>query len=191
MSTILKLPNIQNIPYPESTVPRDVKGAINAIAKIMDIDLVPETPRNEDTLVLLCGVLLYRHIDRFQKMKVMEMLHDSSIIAPVDGAELHDLIVGMLVQPRWHLWSLSTEELASLLAEQEAAVKLLALLGYSVSASTLGAAVSEIIKKKKVGGAAHIFVLTLIAHFTVIKQHGNTKEELDKRTPEPLSSSYY
>jgi len=188
---MLKLPNIQNIPYPDSTVPSDVKGAINAIIQIMDIDLVPQTPRTEETLVLLCGVLLYRHIDRFQKMKIMEMLHNPDVVAPVDGAELHDLIVGVLVQPRWHLWSLSTEELADLLKDQETAVKLLGLLGYSVSASTLGAAISEILKKKKFAGAAHIFVLTLIAHFAVIKQHGNTKEELKNRTPEPLSSSYY
>lgn len=191
MSNHLELPNIQNIPYPNAVVPRDTKGAIDAITKIMDIDLVPETPRNEDTLILLCGVLLYRHIDRFQKMKIMEMLYDRSIIAPIDGAELHDLIVGTLVQPRWHLWSLSTEELGSILKGQKVFKDLLTLLGIGVSVSSGGSFVKEVLDEKRFGKAGVLFVFALIAHYAIVNQYNNSAEEMERRTPKPLSSSYY
>ncbi len=191
MSTILKLPNIQNIPYPDSTVPRDVKGAIDAITQIMDVDLVPQTPRTEETLVLLCGVLLYRHIDRFQRMEIVGMLRNPSIIAPIDGAELLDLILDVTIQPQWHLWSLTTEELVELLTQQKALVNIFTVLGVSVSLSAGKSLLSEVIKKGRLGKGGYVFIIALSASYVVQKQYNNTNHEMQNRTPEPLTSGYY
>jgi len=91
-------------------LPKNTQKAINYLAKILKLN--PSLVKNGDDKLLqaLCGTIIYRHLDRLQRIEVM------TIIRSLPNRRLGGQLVGRItdvlyVNPRWGVWSLSTREL--------------------------------------------------------------------------------
>lgn len=183
------MPNVENLPYHPEQLPHDTKGIVEALADVMRFDIEATTKRDEYTLSVLCGVILYQHLDRFQKMEVISMIRNGrEHIALADLDELIDFCTDMSVQPRWWLWALSTQELERIYKEQKNMTKFLALLGVGFTFSGLKDAWKN---GKSLSKGLPLFLLGSTIAYVQGKQLSNTQNELDMRTSKPRSSDYY
>ncbi len=183
------MPGLEDLSYHPDKLPKDTHSLVELLAEIVGFDMEPRTKRDEYTLNVLCGVVLYRHLDRLQKMNVISMIRDSE--GHIDKADLFELIsfcVDPLVQPRWHLWSLTTNELEIIYKDQENMAKLLATMGVGF---TFSGAVDVWKAGKSVSKGLPVFLVGSTVAYIQSNQLSNTKNELDRRTSNPNSSSYF
>ncbi|BFM09381.1 hypothetical protein [Halioxenophilus aromaticivorans] len=136
MSNKSTLPTTDNLPYPPDKIPQTIEKAIVELTKVLEIDLSPKTAKSIQTIQILCGIVLYRHLDSRQRFEVMSGIQDPTVFAPSDWGKLRSLCTDVLIQPRWHLWSLTTNELDTLLKTQKNLQGIFNILGYSVSVSS-------------------------------------------------------
>ncbi len=136
MNNTNALPTLDNLPYPPDRIPETIEGAIAELIKVLDIDLSPKTAKSTKTIQILRAIVLYRHLDSRQRFEVMSGIQDPTTFAPSDWGKLRSLCTDVLVQPRWHLWSLTTDELETLLKTQKNLQAIFNFLSYSVSVSS-------------------------------------------------------
>jgi len=99
------------------------------------------------------------------------------------------------IQPQRHLWTLTTDELTAIFTDQKRMQAIYRWIGISFSAAFLKDMNDEYRKSKNFSRAAskRLPILLIVASLeyanrTSVKQ---TQDELDKRTGDPQSSSYY
>ena len=193
--SILNFPTLSDLPYHADKLPKDTAGLVDELARILGFKMFPETKKNDYVLNVLCGVILYRHLDKPQQIDVMARIINEEHIAPVDWGELRALCTDTAVQPRWHLWALTTDEVHSILQDQKRMQQIFAWIGISFS----GAFAKDVrdkyreTKSIKTVVSKRLPIAIIVACFeyanrTSLKQ---TQEDMDKRTPTPKSSSYY
>lgn len=98
------------------------KAAIKAdpaaqLAKMMGIsDLRSEIDQaGYNAIIAMCGVILYRHLDRFQKGDVLQRIQDLINNGyRALGGRLRGLIAINIAQPQWNVWSLNGKEVLQL-----------------------------------------------------------------------------
>ena len=195
MSTALSLPTISDLPYHADKLPRDTAGLVEELARILGFKMFVETKKDEYVLNVLCGVMLYRHLDKPQQMDVMARILNEDHIAPVDWGELRILCTDVIVQPKWHLWALTTEELNSIFKDQKRMQEIFGLIGISFSVAFLQDMRDEYKKTKNFTRAVSkklpIFLIIACFEYASRSSLKQTENEIDKRTGNPKSSSYY
>lgn len=183
------VPKVEDLSYHTDKLPTDIKELVEALAKVMRFKMEPTTKRNEYTLSVLCGVILYRHLDRYQQMEVISMIRTGrEHIDLKDFDELIDFCTDMSVQPRWWLWSLTTQELESIYSDQKNMSALLATMGVGFTFTGLKDAWKN---GKNVSKGLPIFLLGSVIAYVQNKQLSNTSNELEMRKSKPKSSDYY
>jgi len=193
------MPSVENLPIHADKLPSSTSGIVDELAKIMRIDLHHATKKDDYTMRVLTGVVMYRHLEKHQQMKVIEMIRNEEHIAHADWWELTSRCTDVLLQPRWWLWSLTTEELESIIKDQERTAAIFSFLGYGASVSSVGDFVQSVRKNLKEGKSPFkgqskniaIFLVATSWSYLNAKQLSNSKEEMDRRTGNPKSSSYY
>ncbi len=187
------MPTVSDLPYHPDKLPKTTPELVDALAGILRFKVFHQTKKDEHTLATLTGVILYRHLDRFQKTKVMDMIHDEDHIHRADHDELKVFCIDPLIQPEWWLWSLTTKELEEKFRSQENLKSLLALIGFGVTALSIQDFGKELIKNKRVTRGGAMFVLSATFVYLQNKQYNTTKEELGRRKPnaDARSSRFY
>ncbi len=83
------------------------------LAKMMGIQyLTPDIRKaGYDAIVAMCGVILYRHLDRYQQGDVMQRISDIIDNGYRElGGKLRGIVAIDIFQPQWNIWSLSGKE---------------------------------------------------------------------------------
>lgn len=185
----INMPNLDDLAYHPDNIPNDTRAQVELLAQILKFDIEPTTKRNEYTLNTLCGIILYRHLDRFQRMEVMRLiLEGEPNISKADMFELQSFCTGVLVQPQWSLWSLTTKELETLFENQKSLSDLLAVLGF-------GFTITGVLDAYKAGKhlikGLPFFLISAAIVYIHNEQLSNTTKELKLRTSKPRSSEYF
>ena len=185
------MPTVSDLPYHPDKLPKTTPELVDALAGILRFKIFHQTKKDEHTLATLTGVILYRHLDRFQKMKVMDMIHDEDHIHRADHDELKVFCIDPLIQPEWWLWSLTTQELEDKFRSQDNLRNLMSTIGLGLTALSFKDAVKEIIKERKLtrGGALFVFSATFV--YLQNKQHSHTQKEVERRKSNAGTSRFY
>jgi|GEM_PF-2444094 len=185
------MPTITDLPYHPDKLPKTIPELVDALASIMRFKIFHQTKKDEYTLATLTGIILYRHLGRHQKMKVIEMIQDENHIHRADHDELKVFCIDPLIQPEWWLWSLTTEELEEKFRSQDSLKSLMSTVGLGLTALSFKDAIKEIIKERKFTRGVAMFVLSATFVYLQNKQHGHTQKEVDRRKSNARSSRFY
>ncbi|MBH0059477.1 hypothetical protein I6F65_21330 [Pseudoalteromonas sp. SWXJZ94C] len=149
--------------------------------KLAEILAVPthKLVGDEDQIVMtMSGVILYRHLNRLDKISVMGMIQDLSY--PQLRNELRVKCLDSLVNPQWAEWSLTNEELKEALDFHNQLNRWSSLLGGNPGVYGVAGSVWIIIKQ----GASTKNVTVLVASVILFGVHEFSYSELQKYSNE-------
>ena len=185
------MPTVKDLPHHPDKLPKTTPELVEALAEILRFKIFHQTKKDEHTLATLTGVILYRHLDRFQQMKVMDMIHNEDHIHRADQDELKVFCIDPLIQPEWWLWSLTTKELEEKFKSQENLKNLMSRIGLGLTAIAFKDAAKEIIKEKRLTRGGALFVLSATFVYLQNQQHRHTEEEINRRKSNTQTSRFY
>ncbi|CAA0101467.1 Uncharacterised protein [BD1-7 clade bacterium] len=174
------------LPY---NLPSSTQAQALRLADILDISPTLVSGVSRRDVDAMSGTILYRHLDRFQKIDVMSLLHSmpNRHLARVLHAKVVDVA---LVNPQWGIWSLSNEELMADQAFHAAVDELASLIG--VTASVVGGKelISEVWKQRKISKASIAVVVVWGALFFNKQELMKANKEVGNRSTMGASAHY-
>lgn len=133
---------MKKLPY---KLPADEKMQVEMLA---DILRVPRSLIKGDLVKItqaMTGVVLYRHVERKEKQEIMALIHSLQNRA-LTGA-LVTKVSDVTVNPQWGEWSLTNEELESLVSWHKSAASLSSFWGANPGAYGVGASAWSLFKQ--------------------------------------------
>lgn len=146
MSTIFK----EKTPY---IFPQKTKASLLFLSEILNIPASKVAKGSDAHLEAMCGTILYRHLNQPQRDNIMALMYS------LGDRELTGMLIGRVlnatfINPHWHKWSLSYEEIVRALKGHNQFNRLSSLLGANPGAYGLGAAAWSIWKARGVTAIA-------------------------------------
>lgn len=128
-----KMPSISDLPQ---HLPRDTKGQLRELGKIVGIPQPLLENAGQETIDTICATILYRHLSPAQRQEAMAMIN------ALPNRQLTGLLITRaldttFVNPEWGMWSMTNDELAAAEAFYSAIDDYASYVG--ISASALGA----------------------------------------------------
>lgn len=99
--------NIKDLPY---TFPKTTEGQLALLADVLDIPQHMVKGAGEPEIDAMVGTVLYRHLDRHQKIFAMRSIRELAN-RPLMGQLVTKATTPTLVNPKWGMWSLNNDEL--------------------------------------------------------------------------------
>ncbi|WP_425641977.1 hypothetical protein ACPUEK_01005 [Marinomonas gallaica] len=144
---------IEKLRYPTFENNKDL---IRSLGDVLGIPAsITDTVSNQEKCAsAMSGVIMYRQLNRIEKMEVMRLIR--SIESKKLVEKLIEKVTDVIVQPKWGLWSLSNEELQDLIDFHSEFGEWSNLLGVNPGAYGVAASGWGLIKKTRAGmtGAA-------------------------------------
>ncbi|MBR9827041.1 MAG: hypothetical protein GYB41_00070 [Oceanospirillales bacterium] len=194
MSTL----SIKDIPY---QVPQDTKGQLAYLASILRIDKSKAISSGEPGLNAMISVLVYRHLDRNQRIVAVRSIRKLSSIPDSPGlyhlpnsltatesrsleqALIHRVLDTTFVNNQWWgLWALTTEELKSDLDFHGIVNDAGGSIGITVSAMSFKDFLDKAIKIKGISKKGWISLIIWISFIANKSSLDAAEEEIDRRT---------
>jgi hypothetical protein len=160
------------------SLPNNATEALKSLAEVLKIPTHKLIGDKERIVITMSGVILYRHLNRRDKMSVMQMIQDLS--HPPLQNELRVKCLDSIVNPKWAEWSLTNEELKEVLDFHNEFNRWSSLLGANPGAYGVGGSVWSIAKT----GASKGNVVVLIASLMLIGVHEFSFKETQKYSNE-------
>jgi len=101
--------SINNLPY---ILPSNRKEQLRVLSQIVGIPISFVENGGEKEVNALCGAILYRHLDRHQRIEALSLIRDLSN-KPLLGKLVTVAIEPTYVNINWGIWSFTREELLS------------------------------------------------------------------------------
>lgn len=132
MTATVAMPGASDLPY---YLPKDEKSQLKALARILGIPSAMAEQAGTHGIEAMTGTILYRHLDRRQRMAAMER------IKSLPDREFASKLVRLtlettFVNPQWGLWSLTNEELEKDIRFHRAVGRVGAITGATLSISS-------------------------------------------------------
>jgi len=148
-------PDIENLPY---NLSKTTSEQLSALTKKMRLPMNLMWGKGQKGVRILCGVVIYRHLNISQKHEVMRMIHatkDPKIIGV-----LTTKITDTIISPHWGLWSQSRSELEEAKTYYKYISDRANIIGVTLSITSFKEFVTELLKNKKLtsGGVLLIAV---------------------------------
>lgn len=180
------MPQTSDLPY---HLPTDTKGQLRALAKILEVSPIIADQAGEAEIEAMCAVIMYRHLDRIQRIRAMEKIKSLPNKALV--AKLVELTLDTAyLNPQWGLWSLSNEELAEDIRFHQKLDQVGAVTGLTLSLSSGKDAVAELLKKGRLGPKG-IALLVIGVAFAANNSEMNASIEERSRRSKVKDSPFY
>ncbi len=190
--------SIKDIPY---QVPQDTKGQLAYLASILRIDRNKAIRSGEPGLNAMISVLVYRHLDRNQRIAALRSVRKLSSLPDSPGlyrlpntltaaesksleqALIHRALDTTFVNSQWWgLWALTTEELNSDLDFHSTINDVVGWLGITVSAMSIKEFLDKAIKDKSINKKGWISLIIWISFFANKASLDTAQEEMERRT---------
>ncbi|WP_018694161.1 hypothetical protein [Algicola sagamiensis] len=160
------------------SLPKNKKEAMNQLAKILKVPTHKLNGDEEKIVIAMSGTILYRHLDRLNKMSVIQKIQD---LSDLDLAvDLRIKCLDSLVKPQWAEWSLTNDELKEVLDFHNQLNRWSSILGANPGAYGVGGAAWDIVKN----GASTGNIGVLIASIVIIGVHEFSYNETQKYSNE-------
>ena len=139
---------IEKLRYPTFENNKDL---IRFLGDVMGIpaSMTDTVSSQEKCASAMSGVIMYRQLNRIEKMQVMELIYSLTNKRLV--AKLVEKVTDITVQPRWGVWSLSNEELQNIIDFHSEFGEWSNILGVNPGAYGVGASGWGLIKKARAG----------------------------------------
>ena len=138
--------NKSRLPY---VLPKNLPEQLRHLAKITNIPFSFVKDGGQLELEAMSGVILYRHLNRIQKMQSMSLIREvGKKNKPLEGW-LVNLIVNTSVNPQWGVWSLSNDELLNDRNFHNTINDYASIIGLTASAAGAKTIIQETWKRKK------------------------------------------
>mgnify|MGYP006999714719 CR=1 FL=1 len=160
------------------SLPKNSSEAMRKLAEILKVPTHKLIGDKDQIVMTMSGVILYRQLNRLDKMSVMRMIQDLSY--PQLQNELRVKCLDSVVKPQWAEWSLTNEELKEVLDFHNQLNRWSSLLGANPGAYGVGGSVWSIAKQ----GASTGNVTVLIASLILIGAHEFSYSETQKYSNE-------
>ena len=168
---------VNNTPY---QLPTSSEERIRSLANIIGIEgngLANGGFRIEE---ILCGVILYRHLDRSEKLEIMSSIYeleDKRI-----ASKLVEKVTDVIVNPSWGLWSMTNAELLNKKEFHSFVQFWSAILGFGVSVSSGKGFLSRLWKERKILSARNSLIMVVCGGLLYSnKVLSDTNLELERR----------
>jgi len=142
------------------SLPNNSNEAIKYLANILKIPSHKLVGDNDKIVIAMSGAILYRHLNRLDKMSVMKMIQNLS--HPQLQNELRVKCLDPFVNPQWAEWSLTNEELKEVLDFHNQLNRWSSLLGANPGAYGVGGSVWSIVKQGASTGNKTVLIASLI-----------------------------
>lgn len=159
-------------------LPRSKTEAVKKLAVILKVPSHKLIGDESEIVTAMAGTILYRHLERLDKMSVMQKIQTLS--HPQLLTELKIKCLDSLVNPQWAEWSLTNNELKELLDFHNQLNRWSSLLGANPGAYGVGGSAWSIIKQ----GASTGNTIVLIASIMLIGLHEFSYSETQKYSAE-------
>ena len=123
----------ENLPY---ILPKNAQESSVRLATILDIKAAYVANADQALVEMLAGTILYRHLDRLQKMDIMDKIQKSGRY-PLAGILTSRVVDVELVNSRWGVWSLSNDELIESVEFAEMLDRWSGLIGWGANISSI------------------------------------------------------
>lgn len=160
------------------SLPNNATEAMKKLAKLLKVPTHKLIGDKEKIVVTMSGVILYRHLNRLDRMSVMKMIQGLS--HPQLQNELRVKCLDPLINPQWAEWSLTNEELKEVLDFHNQLNRWSSLLGANPGAYGVGGSIWSIAKQ----GASTGNVAVLMASLILIGVHEFSFNETQKYSNE-------
>ncbi|WP_394201588.1 hypothetical protein [Shewanella waksmanii] len=156
------------------SLPSNPSEAMMQLAKVLKTPFHKLVGNKEKIVLTMSGVILYRHLNRLDKLLVMKMIHELS--HPPLRNELIIKCLDPLINPPWAEWSLTNSELKAVLSFHNQLNRWSSILGANPGAYGIGGSVWSIAKQ----GASTGNVAVLLASIVLIGIHEFSYSETQK-----------
>ncbi|MBN7819782.1 hypothetical protein [Bowmanella yangjiangensis] len=132
------------LPY---KLPATPKQQLQYLAAVVDIPYSLLENGGDAEIQALCYAILYRHLDRYQKIEAMEHIRklNGPLLTRVMNVALHPTYVNK----KWGVWSMTTEELFADKKFHERFAKFASLIGVGASVTSVSDFIRELKKKRQ------------------------------------------
>jgi hypothetical protein len=190
MSQQIQLPTINDLPYPILNNNQLTQTQIiTKLSQIVGISPHILKGAGQDGIDALVGTIMYRHLDRIQKMNVMSIVTNLQNGLAVQA--LRGKITDILVQPDWGLWSLSNDELIQKKELHAIIDQYATWLGVGISVSSIKGIFSDLWKKRSFSKMNLAYVVILISLLGSKETLNSINSELDNRSSLKDSKLYH
>jgi hypothetical protein len=175
-----------SVPY---TLPRKPKSQLQFLAKVTSIPRNLLTNAGTPEIEALSAMILYRHLNRQQRIEAMTMIRAVQNKALM-GTLISKTLDTTFVNPQWGVWSLNTQELQS---DIEFHSSIDSVAGYvGVGASALGGKdfIKNIWSQKRMGKQHWIMLVIWGCVYINKKELKKAQTELNNRTTINTSRHY-
>jgi hypothetical protein len=179
--------NKSKLPY---VLPKSLPEQLRLLSKITNIPFPLIKDGGELEIEAISGVILHRHLNRFQKMESLSLIREvGKENRPLEG-RLIDLVVDTKVNPQWGIWSLSNDELLSDQNFHNTIDAYASFIGITASVAGSKTIIENIWKRKKInkGGVATLAIYgALYFNYTELSK---ANEEIKNRSQLKSSPVY-
>jgi len=178
-------PVIENLPY---NLPKTPSKQLAALTKKMRLPMNLMWGKGQKGVNILCGVVIYRHLNISQKHEVMKMIHATK--NPKIIGVLTTKITDTLISPHWGLWSQSKAELEEAKEYYQFISTYTGYIGASVSVTGFKDLIAVALKKGKLTSGSLLTVVVWIGLIWNDAILTDIKKELKDRTQSIKTKPY-
>jgi hypothetical protein len=175
-----------NLPY---SLPKDTQSQLK---QLREITLIPHNllvGAGEIEVEALCYMIMYRHLNRVQRMNAMKAIHSVRKKALV-GMIITRVLDTTYVNPQWGIWSLSNAELKADLKFHSQLSSVASVAGIGASVQSGKELLGKILQNKAMKRANWITLVIWGAIYFNIREQAKAQRELDNRST-LITSKYY
>lgn len=170
--------SIDNLPY---NLPNNRKEQLRALSQVVGIPLSFVENGGEKEVDALCGAILYRHLDRHQRIEAMSLIRGLSN-RPLMGKLISVALEPTFINKEWGVWSFTTEELLADQNFHQQADNLASYIGIGASAISGKDLIHKVWKEKKLSkGGLVTFVIWGVVLFNK-SELSKVNDEIKRRS---------
>ncbi len=173
------------LPY---SLPKDTQSQLKQLSKITSIPQNLLIDAGKIEVEALCYMIIYRHLDRVQRMFAMKTIRSVRKRALM-GEIINRVLDTAYVNPQWGVWSLSNAELTADLEFHSHLSSIASIIGIGASVQSGKELLVKIIEKKAIRSANWITLVIWGAIYFNMREQAKAQIELDNRTT--LNTSKY
>jgi len=170
------MPVLTDLPY---TIPSSVSEQIMKLSNVINVDPTLIQGQGKLGVQILCGVIVYRHLDRFQKQQVMQLIHSTNNKRLIGALTVK--VTDVIVNPNWGLWSLTNAELEAKKDFHATIDTYMTMLGIGASTSSISSLVKSSWSQKTFLSKNLLLIIVWGGIWYSKQILGETQRELDSR----------
>ncbi|MCG7567457.1 hypothetical protein MHM95_14315 [Pseudoalteromonas sp. CnMc7-15] len=170
-------------------LPSTPEEQVKVLSTILDIPLHLSRGYESASVDAMCATILYRHLGRADRMAAMRVIRATG--NPVLSERLAQRAFDTIINPQWHIWSLTNDELKKDLAFHKKFDDIAAKIGFSASAIGAKDLAKAALNQKRLGKKGWSTIVIWATVYFNSSELSKAQGELKNRTSLNEGSKYH